>query len=83
MLLSARRVLTESCLARFPERLGEQPVGAVAVLVGAEVVDLVEILAVNGCKRDELEDVDGARRFSSSAFSSSGSRTTYLSFANS
>ena len=44
------------------ERLGEQAIGAIATLVGAEVVDLLEVLAVDARERDELDDVDRARR---------------------
>ena len=41
------------------ERLAQQPVGALAALVGAEVVDLLEVDPVDLGERDELDDVDG------------------------
>ena len=62
MLLAARGVLAERGLAGLLERRGEETVGAIAALVGAEVVDLVEVLAIDLVERNELEDVDGARR---------------------
>ena len=45
------------------ERGGEQAVGAVAALVGCEVVDFFEINAVDSRERHELEDVDRAGCF--------------------
>ena len=62
VLLAARGVLTERGAPGLLERRGEQAIRAVAALVGAEVVDLLQVLAIDLRERDELDDVDGARR---------------------
>ena len=38
------------------------PVGAIAPLVGAQIVDLLHVLAIDGREGDEFQNVDGARR---------------------
>ena len=48
---------------RLLERGGEKAVGAVASLVGCEIVDFFEIDAVDLRERNEFEDVDRAGRF--------------------
>src|SRR5438552_5021013 len=62
MLLTARRVLTERGTSGLFQGCREQTIRAIATLVGAEVIDLLEILAIDARKRDELDDVDRARR---------------------
>ena len=59
---AARGVLAERGASGFLQRRGEQTIRAIAALVGAEVVDLLEVLAVDLGERDELDDVDHARR---------------------
>ena len=63
VLLPARRVLAQRRSARVLERRGQQPVRAVASLVGAEVVNFLDVLAVDFGEGDELQDVDHAGRF--------------------
>ena len=62
VLLPARRVLSERGATGLLERGGEQPVRAIAALVGAEVVDFLEVFAIDLRQRDELDDVDRLRR---------------------
>ncbi len=61
ILLASRRVLAQRRAAGVLERLGEQPVGSLATLVGAEEVRLLEVEAVHLGEGNELVDVDGVR----------------------
>jgi hypothetical protein len=63
VLLAAGRILSERGASGILERRGEQTICAVASLVGPQVVDLIEILAIHFRQRDELHDVDHAGRF--------------------
>ena len=83
VLLPARRVLAERGLARLLQRRGEQAIRPIAALVGSEVVDLLQIFAVDLGQRDELDDVDRARRLLLERLELLGVRTTYWSLANS
>src|SRR5205823_2481698 len=59
VLLAAADVLPERHLARVAHRLGEETVGLLAALVGAEVVDVLEVDGVDPLEGHELVDVDG------------------------
>ena len=83
VLLAARRVLSERGAAGLLERSGEQAIRAVAALVGPEVVDLLEVLAVDLGERHELDDVDRAGRLLLERLELFGLRMTYWSLANS
>ena len=61
VLLAARRVLADGDAARVDEHLREQLVGARAALVGAEVIDLVEIAPLDLLGLQEFRDVDRVR----------------------
>ena len=59
VLLAAADVLPERHLARVAHCLGEETVGLLAALVGAEVVDVLEVDGVDPLEGHELVDVDG------------------------
>ena len=61
VLLAARRVFADGDAARVDEHLREQLVGARAALVGAEVIDLVEIAPLDLLGLQEFRDVDRVR----------------------
>ena len=63
MLLTARCVLSECSLAALLQRLREQAICAFAAFVGSEVINLVEVNAIDLSERNEFDDVDCARRF--------------------
>src|SRR4051812_34608602 len=62
MLLARWGVLADRGAARFLEGCGEQTIGPVAALIGAEVVDLLEIFTIDTGQRNELDDIDRPRR---------------------
>src|SRR5882762_1131083 len=63
MLLAARRVLAERSLAALLERSGEETIRAITALVRAQVIDFLEVLAIDTGERDEFDDINRARRF--------------------
>src|SRR5205823_6550405 len=62
MLLSPGGILPKRGAARFLQRFRKQTIGAISSLVGAEVVDFLEIFAVHLRERDEFENIDHSRR---------------------
>src|SRR5437867_6219745 len=63
VLLSACGILSESGSTRLLQRLAKQTIGAVSTLVRAEIVYLLDVLAIDFPEWDELDDLDHPRRF--------------------
>ena len=59
VLLAAGGILSQRRAAGLLQRLGQQVIGALAALVGAEEVGLVEVDAVDLVERHELGDING------------------------
>ena len=62
VLLAARRIFADRDAARIDQHLRKQFVGASAALVGAEVINLVEVAPLDLFGLQEFRDVDRVRR---------------------